>query len=200
MVGKVTEVAIRLNRRNAAGRKIPAVILMTDAKRLPDPYTVIPELPRGSMVIIRAHSNKEKERLILKNKRLCNKYKVLLSVSDAPELAHKHRLDGLHIPEQKRLTAPNLLHKRRFQITSSCHSFKSLRQAEKLGIRTLLLSPLFPTQSHPGARVIGFVNAQRWIKGSHLSFYALGGISKRTVSRLKQSNFVGLAGIEFAHK
>jgi len=59
---------------------------------------------------------------------------------------------------------------------ASCHNSDELRRAEALGCDFALLSPLLPTQSHPGAPHLGWENFAAIAAGSSIPVYALGGL------------------------
>ena len=59
---------------------------------------------------------------------------------------------------------------------ASCHNADELRQAEALGCDFALLSPVLPTQSHPGAPHLGWGNFAAIAAGSSIPVYALGGL------------------------
>lgn len=179
----VSEVARQLNRRNAKKKDLPALIFMTDTKRLPDPAILIARMPKNSALIVRHFSKKQKEQIIIKIKKLCRKHKVKLLVSDDLQLALKHRLDGVHFPEKsvKRIAACGrfIRPKASFMTTGACHSLPALKRAEKAKLDGILLSPVFATQSHPGSTSLGSVRFNTWLSQTNRTVYALGGINKK---------------------
>ena len=60
---------------------------------------------------------------------------------------------------------------------ASCHSADELRRAEALGCDFALLSPVLPTQSHPGAPHLGWEGFSAIAAGSSIPVYALGGLN-----------------------
>ena len=59
---------------------------------------------------------------------------------------------------------------------ASCHNVEELKQAEQLGCDFVLLSPVLPTQSHPGATVLGWEKFAAIATQSSVPVYALGGL------------------------
>ncbi|MES1981464.1 MAG: Nudix family hydrolase [Pseudomonadota bacterium] len=59
---------------------------------------------------------------------------------------------------------------------ASCHNAGELRRAEELGCDFALLSPVLPTQSHPGAPHLGWENFATIAQGATIPIYALGGL------------------------
>ena len=60
---------------------------------------------------------------------------------------------------------------------ASCHNVEELRRAEELGCDFALLSPVLPTQSHPGAPHLGWENFAAIAAGASIPVYALGGLA-----------------------
>lgn len=198
MAQTVAEVAHRLNRRNGPGDKFPALLLMTDAKRLPDPSAYIPHLPKGSAIIIRHFTTKEKTNLSFKIKTLCKKHKVKLLLSDDIKTALKLGLDGVHFSERKarrQAVKPKIATQKNFIFTSACHSLRALKRAERANMDAVLISPVFTTQSHPDTKGLGALRFQCLATQTHLKCYALGGITPQTAQRLSSSKAYGFAGI-----
>lgn len=59
---------------------------------------------------------------------------------------------------------------------ASCHNAEELRRAEALGCDFALLSPVLPTQSHPGALHLGWKSFTGMVTSSSIPVYALGGL------------------------
>jgi len=60
---------------------------------------------------------------------------------------------------------------------ASCHNAEELRKAETLGCDFALLSPVLPTQSHPGEPHLGWDDFASIAACSSIPVYALGGLS-----------------------
>ncbi len=80
---------------------------------------------------------------------------------------------------------------------ASCHSAEELRHAEELGCDFALLSPVLPTQSHPGAAHLGWGNFAAIVLGSSIPVYALGGLTHEDIQRAWQH---GAHGISLLHQ
>ena len=61
---------------------------------------------------------------------------------------------------------------------ASCHNAEELRRAETLGCDFALLSPVLPTQSHPGAPHLGWESFAAMAASSSIPVYALGGLQQ----------------------
>lgn len=198
-------------RRGADGKargqrpvRLPALILLTDDQRLADPIAAAAHLPRGSAVILRHYGIAKSERVALARalraitrKRGC----LLLIAADergGADVARAVGADGLHLSEW--LLRRGRLSAWRFRgpgwrVTASVHSATALRLAAARGVDAVLLSPVFPTASHPGARILGPLRFAALARASPIPVYALGGIDNRSAARLRASQACGLAGI-----
>lgn len=77
--------------------------------------------------------------------------------------------------------------------SASCHSAEELRLAERLGCDFAVLSPVLPTQSHPGAAHLGWERFASIAAGSSIPVYALGGLSHSDMHAAWQHGAHGLA-------
>lgn len=59
---------------------------------------------------------------------------------------------------------------------ASCHTAGELRRAADLGCDFALLSPVLPTQSHPGEPALGWERFAEMLSGCPMPVYALGGL------------------------
>lgn len=179
---------------NKAGRqkppRMPARILVTDEHRLPDPAAAIAALPPGSGVLLRHYDVRERAALARRLARIAqSRHIILLMAGGDWRLAARVGAAGIHLPEgvARRLSDPGLrLWLRRGHLLSvACHSPRALARAAALGADAALLSPVFPTRSHPGARGLGGLRFAQWARRAALPVIALGGINRRTARALR---------------
>jgi 8-oxo-dGTP diphosphatase len=76
---------------------------------------------------------------------------------------------------------------------ASCHNAEELRRAEALGCDFALLSPVLPTQSHPGATHLGWDSFGAIAAGSTIPVYALGGLKREDMQTAWQHGAHGIA-------
>lgn len=172
--------------RARLARAAAKLVLMTDDARLPDPLDAARALPRGSLVIVRSKADPAPlARALLKLRR------VAVIVAGDPLLAAQLGADGFHLPEARareiaywRARLPALF------VTTSAHSLHALMHARADAV---LLSPVFPTESHPGRAALGAVRANLMARHARMPVYALGGIDARNARRL--FGFAGIAAI-----
>ena len=183
-------------RRRIKGRRPPPLVLLTDAARLPDPLGVAGKLPAGSLVILRHYDAAHRQALGIRLAKLCRAKRLTLLVAGDPALAQSLKA-GLHLPDyllKKPLPAIRLLGKYKL-LTAACHSRAAMKRAQSAGAKALLLSPVFPTMSHPGAKSLGVFAFRRLVRTCPLPVYALGGVNAQTIGLLTDSGAAGAAGI-----
>lgn len=185
---------------NLPARKgdLPRLVLLTDRNRLPDPMPVAARLPAGSWVILRHYE--AAERIILGRRLACLCRTRHLELLVAGDFSLAVALGaGLHLPEAlARRASPRvrLWHRRRRKrLTAAAHSRLALVRARRLGADAALLSPVFPTASHPGAPCLGAEKLRRWARHSPLPVYALGGVTAANVRKLAGSRIAGIATV-----
>ncbi|MDH2916312.1 MAG: Nudix family hydrolase [Gallionella sp.] len=76
---------------------------------------------------------------------------------------------------------------------ASCHNAEELRRAEALGCDFALLSPVLPTQSHPGAANLGWESFSTIAIGSSIPVYALGGLKPEDIRTAWRCGAHGIA-------
>jgi 8-oxo-dGTP diphosphatase len=115
--------------------------------------------------------------------------KVLLNGDVA--LAREVGADGVH------LTSTQLAGLTELPATdwcaASCHNVEELRRAEALGCDFAVLSPVLPTQSHPGTPHLGWEGFAAVAAGATIPVYALGGLKQEDMQIAWQYGAHGIA-------
>jgi thiamine-phosphate pyrophosphorylase len=163
------------------------LVLMTDARKA-DWAAAARNLPRGSVVVVRAQDSKK--RLALAE----TLYGIApLLIADDPALAARIGAAGLHLPEKRMKEAGHW--RARFPhwiITSSAHSLRALMGAHELD--AVFLSPVFATTSHKSAKPLTPLRAAFIAGHAPVPVYALGGVTAQSAARLAPA-FSGIAAI-----
>lgn len=76
---------------------------------------------------------------------------------------------------------------------ASCHDVQELRRAEELGCDLALLSPVLPTQSHPGEPTLGWERFAKSVAGCSIPVYALGGLRQADMHEAWRQGAHGIA-------
>ncbi len=160
---------------------VPPLWLFTDARRLPDPRPAVARLPRGLAGVVLRHDN-DPDRATLGRDlaRICRARRLALVVAgDARLAAALHA--GVHLRGGR---WPGPQHRSHGLVTSSAHGLADLRRAHRAGALLAFLSPVFPTVSHPNARVLSPLRWGRIACAGPLPAGALGGVHGGNVRRL----------------
>lgn len=177
-----------------------SIVAVTDPQRMPDPSDALSSLPRGSALIWRAYENAPSAKRVRSLDAAARAKSCILLIAGSPKLARRLGVPGIHLPER------DLAHYRGFAfgqkvVTASCHSERAIIAAARAGVDAILLSPVMPTESHPGGKTLGITRFARLVRLANelgLSVYALGGISTpASVARLRGTGAAGVAGIGF---
>jgi len=174
-----------------------ALVAVTDETRGGDPLILAARLPKGSMLIFRHYDAPNRAALAMKLAVLCRNKRLTLMVAGDLDLALRVRA-GLHLPDGVAARpSPRLrLWKRRGgRLTAAAHDRRGLSRAAGLGADAALLSPVFATHSHPGAKPLGLLTFRRLVKDAGLPVVALGGIDAASVRQLGGIGIAGVAAI-----
>lgn len=174
--------------------RLPPLLFLTDKNRQPEPERVIARLPKGSGVILRDYDAPDRADTAARLARLCRRRSILFLVAGDAQLALSVRAHGLHLPEHQLHHRPPV-RKPTWLVTAAAHSLPAIRKAAALGVDAALVSPIFPTESHPEARPVGVRRLASWIQQVDIPLYALGGIDPVRVRQLKGLGLAGIAGI-----
>lgn len=132
-------------------------------------------LPRGSGLIYRHYHLDGPERLARFRalRRVARARGHLAVLADSALTARAWGADGIY-------GAPRSLWPRRRVLIhlATAHSMAELRLAARLGADAALLSPVFPTRSHPGGTVLGAVRFRLLARQTRLPVIALGGMTR----------------------
>lgn len=180
--------------------ELPKRLALTDEQRGGNPFDQLACLAPADAIILRHYGLPSRERAELaKALRLASRSKgVLLLIAGDRQLAHHVKADGLHLPtwllkrgfEWRKRLRPNWI------ITAAAHNEVELIAAARCGVDAALLSPVFRTGSHPGAKTLGAVKFAALAGRTNVPVYALGGATAESMQRLADvENLAGWAAI-----
>lgn len=163
---------------------------MTDERQGDRLWAALQNLPQGSGVIVRHYSLTRGARLdlIARIRKIARARRLTLVVSGPAALALATQADGFHARSAH--VGPRQLLR-----TVAVHDEAELRLARKIGADLILLSPVFATDSHPGAPSMGRKRFGRLSQESDIPVIALGGMTARRAKSLRQLGLYGWAGI-----
>ncbi len=201
-MNNVSALAARMRRLapvQRRGRALPALWLVSDPVRLPDPCAAAARLPRGAGVLARGLAPPVLAALV----RLARRRGLVLLLAADGRAALNARA-GLHMPDRRatrgllafriarRAGAPGAL------LSLAVHGgAAAAARARRLRPDLAFLSPLFATRSHPGAGALGPL---RWAAAARrlgVPAAALGGVSAATAKRVprRAAGFAAIDGL-----
>lgn len=167
---------------------LPQLWLMTDERQSEALWASLHRLPPGSGVIFRHKATAPSQRRALFDRvaRIARRRDLVLLLADDAATAQSWRADGSH----HRHAGPP-----RFG-TAPAHSLREIRAAERSGAMAILLSPLHPTRSHPGAPALGRLRFAALVRATRLPVIALGGVDAKRGAMAMQVGAYGWAAID----
>ncbi len=193
--------ADRARRLNPARRPgTPPLLAMSDGTRGVEADQLARTLPAGCAVVLRDYHHPERRRLAITAAQLTRQRRLLLLVAGDGRLAALVRANGVHLPEamlRSGRLAPLLgwARTRGWRLTAACHTMAAVAVANRLNLDGAVISPVFPTASHPGQPAMGPLRFAILARRATCSVYALGGVTQRTLARLRSSGAAGVAAI-----
>lgn len=128
--------------------------------------------------------------------KMAHRYGAQVLINADSELAKEVKADGVHMTGsqldacQSRPDFP--------LCAASCHSIEDIRRASRLGLDFVVLSPVLPTRSHPGAAHLGWNRFAQMAESSAIPVYALGGLYSEDMKIAWQHGAHGIAMLRHA--
>ncbi len=172
---------------------IPRLILITDRSRIEGErfFEVVDAALAGG---VDAALVREKDMTSAKLLSFCarirtltNKHHAKLIVHSQADVAKAVGADGVHVAAAAIDEIPLIrqwLNDSNILLSASCHNEEELAAASSHGADFALLSPVFPTGSHPGAPHLGANRFHEIAKHSPMPVIGLGGISVENRSEI----------------
>lgn len=180
------------------------------AARLPDRYVITPEpdgdfldrldrvLARGARLLqLRARSLSAAEylelaRVVCARARACGA-QVLLNAD--PALVGAAGAQGVHLSARRLRALSARPLPAGLWVAASCHDAAELAQAARIGADFVVLGPVLPTASHPGAPSLGWETLRTLTETTALPVFALGGLQADDLPRAWEAGAQGIAAI-----
>jgi thiamine-phosphate pyrophosphorylase len=163
--------------------------LVSDARNDGALEAALKRLPRGSGFIFRHYHLPEHQRRARFDvlRRIARAKDHIVILAGDPRLARKWGADGFY--SSARRGAPG----RSIMRLVAVHSAREL--AEAGNVDAVLLSPLFPTRSHPGAKALGPVRWRLLARLARIPVIALGGMTSRRASAAGIGRWAAIDGL-----
>lgn len=173
-------------------KPLPALWLISDARNDAGLARALAKLPRGSGWIYRHYHLPGPQRYARFRalRRIARARGHVTILADSALTAREWGADGIY-------GAPRALAPRRSGLIhlATAHDLTELGLAARLGADAALLSPVFPTRSHPGGRVLGSVRFRLLARQAGLPVIALGGMDAARAHALGWKRWAAIDGL-----
>lgn len=175
-----------------ARHPLPSLWLLSDARNDAGLEQALRRLPRGSGFIYR-HYHLAPEARLARFRQLARiararGHRVILA--DSALTAKQWGADGIYGaclgPGPRRA---ELL------LLATAHDARELAQAARMGADLVLLSPVYPTRSHPGGAVLGPLRFRCLARLARVPVAALGGMTMRGARRMRWNRWAAIDGL-----
>jgi thiamine-phosphate pyrophosphorylase len=170
----------------------PDLWLLSDARNDAGLEDALRRLPRGSGFIYRHYHLPDPERIArwFELRRMARARDHVVVVADSALTAHEWGADGIYgAPRALYPTAGDLL------TLATAHDLAEIGLANRMRADAVLLSPAFPTRSHPGANALGPLRFRLLAAHARMPVIALGGMTGRTAHRLAWPRWAAIDGL-----
>ena len=174
-----------------ARQTLPELWLLSDERNDAALEAALRRLPRGSGFIYRHYHLPPEERIA----RWFELLRVVRSrghaaiLADSAQTACEWGADGVY-------GAPRALYPTRDLLTlATAHSLAEVGLANRARADAVLLSPVFPTRSHPDARPLGVARFRLLAAHATMPVIALGGMTPRAARRLGCPRWAAIDGL-----
>ena len=170
----------------------PQLWLVSDARNDAALDDALARLPRGSGFIYRHYHLDPADRVARFHAlaRVARRRGHLVILADSAQTAAEWGADGIY-------AAPRALDPRRAGLLrlATVHSAREIAEANRAGADAVLLSPAFPTRTHPGAAALGPVRFRHLAALSRAPVIALGGMTQNGADRLQWPVWAAIDGL-----
>ena len=172
-------------------KALPNLWLLSDERNDAQLEQALASLPQGSGFVFRHYHLAEAER--------CQRFDELAAVARAgdhlvilsgtAELAQAWGADGIYGPPENLATLPGLLN------LATAHDAGEIANANRAKADGVLLSPVFPTRSHPGGSCLGVSRFRELAAQAEMPVIALGGMTAERARTLDWQRWAAIDGL-----
>ncbi len=174
------------------GKPLPRVWLISDARNDDILEDALASLPRGSGFLYRHYHLGDPARRdrFAALRRVARRSGHLSILADSALTAREWGADGIY-------GSPRSLYPRRAGLLhlATAHDLTEIGLANRLRADAVLLSPVFPTRSHPGDAVLGPVRFRMLAARSQAPVIALGGMDENRAEALDWPRWAAIDGL-----
>ncbi len=169
---------------------LPSLWLISDERNDAVLEEAISRLPRSSGFVYRHYHLPHNERAARFSKLLplLRAAEHLAIVADGSRTAQAWGADGIY-------GGPDAIAPAELLWIATAHNKAELDEANEYGATAVMLSPVFPTRSHPGGEVLGAEKFHRLASLSKVPVIALGGMNPERAKQLQWPHWAAIDGL-----
>lgn len=175
-----------------ARQTFPLLWLLSDERNDAALGGALHRLPRGSGFIYRHYHLSPEERVArwFDLSTICRARGHVMILADSSLTARQWGADGIYgAPRALYPTAKDLL------TLATAHTLAEIGVANRMRADAVLLSPAFPTRSHPGAPALGPMRFRLLAAHAQMPVIALGGMNACSARRLQWPRWAAIDGL-----
>lgn len=170
---------------------LPRIWLASDARNDAVLERVLARLPRGSGLIFRHYHlpTAERRARFFALAKVARRHGHMIALSGSAADACHWGADAAYGPPRLLAHGPAMLR------LVTAHGLRELSAAHRARADAVLLSPVFPTRSHPGAPALGPARFRLILARARVPVIALGGMNMRRAKQLGALHWAAIDGL-----
>lgn len=183
--------AMRMRHPSCPSGRLPRLWLLSDARTDAALGAALRRLPRGSGFIFRHYHLPAGQRAarFRQLRRLCLSLGHCAVLAGSARAARAAGADGCYGTPRQLAAGPRLLR------LAAAHTLREIAASARARADAVLLSPVFATRSHPGARGLGPLKFRQLARRAAVPVIALGGMNPRSARRLPGFAWAAIDGL-----
>jgi len=171
---------------------LPRLWLLSDARNDGVLELVLRSLGQPAGLVFRHYHLPDAQRIARYRqlRRIARQLGHLVILSGDMRTARRWQADGVYGPPTKLARPASALLK-----IATAHSMAEIGQAGRIGADAIMLSPVFPTRSHPGGATLGPLRFLTMARTAPMPVIALGGMNPRNAKRLVWPRWAAIDGL-----
>lgn len=125
----------------------------------------------------------------------CQQYGARVLLNAEPGLVEEFSAAGVHLTSKRLMGLSGRPLSDDYLVAASCHNEEQLQHAQRLGADFVVVSPVRPTASHPGAQTLDFSGLRALTEQATIPVYALGGMQAEHLAKSFQHGAQGIAAV-----
>jgi len=170
---------------------LPDLWLISDARNDGALETAMARLPKGSALVFRHYHLPPRERRTRYRQlaRVARRFSHAVILSGPARQARGWGADGVYGASEHLSRGPGILR------IVTVHSLRELARAHRARADAVMVSPVFPTRSHPGGPSLGPVRFRILARAARVPVIALGGMTSHRAHTLPAGRWAAIDGL-----